>query len=177
MKKVRVQEYLHQEYKIRSLQAMYSLILIQAKDSNTHIHICTHTQRIWEEERIFSTICILPTIKAQIALSQILLDVTRCSSSSCNHYLHTEQSNDDSLHPAPVQVVLVAIKATHPRCVWSSGEFVPHFFLMDFLQSLWPKPERSYREWYKPGHSLESEMHFTKYNLQKSPLCDSIKQI
>lgn len=73
-------------------------------------------QRILEEERIFSTICILAVIKAQITLSQILLEITRCSSSICNYYLYTKRSNDGS-HPTPVLVTHVIMKAAHPRCV------------------------------------------------------------
>lgn len=72
------------------LSKQFSLLFTQAKYSCiyilSYIYICTNicTQRILKKERIFFTICILALIKAQITLSQILLETTRCSSSTPN---------------------------------------------------------------------------------------------
>lgn len=74
------------------LSKQFSLLFTQAKYSciyiltHIYIYICTNTcsQRILKQERIFFTICILTIIKAQITPSQILLEITRCSSSTPN---------------------------------------------------------------------------------------------
>lgn len=72
------------------LSKQFSLLFTQAKYSCiyvlTYIYICTNicAQMILKEERIFFMICILAIIKAQITLSQILLEITRCSSSTPN---------------------------------------------------------------------------------------------
>lgn len=90
MKEQSIQEYLHQEHKIRPQQGIFSPIyagqVLMHIYTHIYIYICTNTrtQRILKEERIFFLICILAIIKAQITLSQILLEMTRCSSSTPN---------------------------------------------------------------------------------------------
>lgn len=153
------------------LSKQFSLLLTQAKYSCIYIS-CTHAQRVLEEGRIFSTICILTIIKAQITLSQILLEITRCSSSVYNYYLHTKQQNYDQLHPTPVLVMHDTIKATYPRLYEMVGNTSQIYFECSLPKF---RTRKKKVERYKNGYPFDSETYFTMENFRKLPLDGCVK--